>query len=251
LGRISLTGFSSLICGGESPSGGENFGGAKMSKTHGFLRILLFLFLAGIILTAFLLCVQFYVKSLSKNRMVTPETAPECDAIIVLGAFVSENQPSPVLEDRLLYAYRLYEAKKAPKILVSGDHGQHEYDEVNTMKNWLIQKGVPRENIFLDHAGFDTYDTMYRAKKIFGIKSAIISTQDFHIGRSLYIARRLGIDAWGYPSEDKPLYPMEVYYVREWLAREKAFLDTDILRRKPKFEGEAIPISGNGLLTDG
>ena len=125
---------------------------------------------------------------------------PESDAVMVLGAKVYNNgKPSPVLRDRLDYGYELYAQGKVKKILVSGDHGQIDYDEVNIMKDYLIEKGVPREDIFMDHAGFNTYDSMYRAKAIFCIETLLISTQDFHIARSIYIARKLGIDAYGYP----------------------------------------------------
>jgi len=113
----------------------------------------------------------------------------------VLGAQVySDGTPSPVLRDRLDYALVLYNSGKANKILVSGDHGTKGYDEVNVMKAYLMEKGVPREDIFMDHAGFDTYDSMHRAKSVFCVESLLISTQDFHIKRAIYIGRRLGID---------------------------------------------------------
>jgi len=170
---------------------------------------------------------------------------------MVLGAMVHGETPSPVLEDRLLFAYELYKTGKAKKILVSGDHGREEYDEVNAMKQFLLDKEVPAEDIFMDHAGFNTYDSMYRAKEVFQVRTLIISTQKFHINRALYLAEKMGIEAYGYPSPDKDLYNMEVLNTREGLAKVKAFLDADILKRKPKFGGEAIPISGSGLLTEG
>jgi len=196
--------------------------------------------------------IQLYIDRYAQDLIVTPETAPDSDAVMVLGAFVYSNGiPSPVLQDRLLYAYELYEKGKAKKILVSGDHGTKEYDEVNAMRDFLMERGVPREDIFMDHAGFDTYDSMYRAKEIFQIKTLLISTQEFHMNRALYIARRMGIEAYGYPSPDKDIYNMEVLNLRESLAKVKAFLDVDILRRKPKFGGEAIPIWKSGVLTEG
>ena len=177
---------------------------------------------------------------------------PEADAVMVLGAHVYNNGiPSPVLRDRLDYALEVYNAGKAKKILLTGDHGGLDYDEVNAMKDYLLDCGVPREDLFLDHAGFNTYDSMYRAKKIFCVESLIISTQKFHISRAVYIARRLGIEACGYPCEDKKIYNMAYLSAREWLARAKAFADTDIFRREPKFLGDKIPITGSGLVTDG
>ncbi len=196
--------------------------------------------------------VQAYVDRFARNYLVTEETAPECEAVMVLGARVfSDGRPSLVLEDRLVYAHRLYSKGKAKKILVSGDHGTKSYDEVNVMKDYLLSLGVPREDIFLDHAGFNTYDSMYRAKNIFQVKTLLISTQNFHISRSVYIARKLGIDAYGYPSRDKKYYPMEYLNLRESFAKVKAFVDTEVFKRKSKYGGDVIPIGGSGILTEG
>ena len=196
--------------------------------------------------------IQVYMIQSSKDFVLSDVSdIPECDAILVLGAFVySSGAPSPVLRDRLDYGYELYAQGKAAKILVSGDHGNEEYDEVNAMKEYLLAKGVPGEDIFMDHAGFNTYDSMYRAKEIFCINSLLISTQDFHINRSVFIARKLGIDAYGYPCEDKPIYPMTILKIRESLARVKALGDVAV-KRAPKFLGDTIPISGDGNLTAG
>jgi len=175
---------------------------------------------------------------------------PKADAIIVLGAFVYDGRPSPILLERLENALELYYAGKAPKIILSGDHGTKEYDEVNTMKDFMLENGVPREVLFLDHAGFNTYDSMYRAKEIFCVNSLLICTQEFHIGRSTYIARRLGIEAYGYPSNKWVSYYNRQYGFRERLAKIKAFVDIEIVRRKPRFLGEPIPITGSGLETE-
>ena len=118
------------------------------------------------------------------------------------------------------------------------------------MKNFLIEKGVKDEAIFMDHAGFDTYDSMYRAKNIFKVKSLIISTQEFHIKRAVYISRKLGCEAYGYPCEDKKYYNMAALNTRESLAKVKAILETDIIKRKPKYLGESIPIWKSGTLTN-
>lgn len=195
--------------------------------------------------------IQWHVGRGAQGYIVTLENAPYADAVIVLGARVYKSgRPSPALEDRLDYGFALYQAGKAEKILVSGDHGSADYDEVNVMKNYLIAKGVPREDIFMDHAGFNTYDSMYRAKDIFGVKTLLVSTQQFHIDRAVYIARQLGIDAYGFASEDKAIYKMKQLRFRESLARVKAFWDTDIVHRDPKYLGEAIPIMGDGSVTD-
>lgn len=196
--------------------------------------------------------VQIYIVQSTKNYILSDSSdASESDAVMILGAKVYNNgKPSPVLKDRLDYGYELYMQGKAKKILVSGDHGQEDYDEVNVMKNYLMEKGVPREDIFMDHAGFNTYDSMYRAKTIFGIESLLICTQEFHIVRSVYIARKLEIEAYGYPCEDKAIYNMFQLNLRESFARVKAIIDTTV-KRKPKYLGDVIPISGNGILTEG
>lgn len=200
----------------------------------------------------FFMAAQVYVKDLARPYLYEVDTVPVCDAILVLGARVYENNtPSPVLKDRLEYAYSLYQAKKAPKIIVSGDHGTEGYDEVNTMLEYLLGKGVLREDIFLDHAGFDTYDSVYRAKEIFLCKSVIISTQDFHISRAVYVARAIGLEAYGAPCPDKAIYNMAYNNARETLARTKAIFDAEIFKRTSKYLGEPIPVWGDGSVTDG
>jgi len=139
--------------------------------------------------------VQIYVAQSAKDYLLSDASeAPVSDAVMILGAKVYSNgNPSPLLRERLDYGYELYSRGKAKKILVSGDHGQNDYDEVNAMREYLITKGVPIEDIFMDHAGFNTYDSMYRAKAVFCIETLLICTQEFHIGRAVYIARSLGI----------------------------------------------------------
>ncbi len=204
----------------------------------------------SLICVAVFCAIQINISSFVGKYGITPETSPLADAILVPGALVyNDNTVSPVLKDRLDYALELYVSKRAPKFLLSGDHGTKGYDEVNAMRSYLLAKGVPSEDIFMDHAGFNTYDSLYRAKNIFKVNSLLISTQKFHMGRALYIARNLNIDAYGYPSEDKRIYNMSYLYFREAFARIKAFFDTVIIRRESKFLGEPIPIWGNGEST--
>ena len=140
-------------------------------------------------------------------------------------------------------AIKLYEAKKVSKILVSGDNSTDSHNEVNPVRLYLISKGIPDEDIFLDHAGFDTYSTMYRARDIFGVSSTLVTTQSFHLPRAIFIARQLGIEAYGVNADVGHMLFRN--YVRETLANEKAFLNL-ILHRKPKYLGEKIPITGDG-----
>ena len=176
--------------------------------------------------------------------------ARQADCIIVPGALVwSSGQPSEMLQDRLDVALELYKAGVAKKIIVSGDHGQKDYDEVNAMRRYLEDKGVPTENIFMDHAGFDTYSTMYRARDVFCVKSAVVVTQKYHLYRALYLANSMGIQAQGVAC-DRYKSPKQLYYdFREAAARAKDFFTSDIFKPKPKFLGDELPVSGSGVVT--
>lgn len=168
------------------------------------------------------------------------EEIPEAQTALILGAGVYSNgELSPVFQNRVDKAVELYKAKKVSKILASGDNSTVEHNEVNPVRNQLLEKGIPDSDIYLDHAGFDTYSTMYRARDIFEVTSVIIVTQSFHLPRALFIARSLGLDAYGIPASDvtKPI----ANNIREIFANEKAVLNV-IFHRKPKFLGETIPI---------
>ena len=220
---------------------------AKKKKLWKILLLTLAaLFVVGV---AVFLILQAVIINTAKPHIKELSKLESADAVLVLGARVyADGTPSGYLRDRLEYGYAVYEQGLAPKIIVSGDHGKMEYNEVKAMKQYLVDKGVPEEDIFMDHAGFNTYDSMYRAQAIFGVKKMIVSTQEYHMYRAVYIARRLGIDATGYAA---PNWSANQLYdtVRESLARVKAFLDVNILHRPPRYLGEAIPISGSGLQT--
>lgn len=178
-----------------------------------------------------------------------PKSAPQRYTLIVLGAFSGKNGPSDVLEDRLATALALYRAGKAQKILVSGDHGRDDYDEVNAMRAWLVKAGVPSDAVFMDHAGFRTLDTMERAAQIFQVTDALVVTQAFHMARALFLAQSAGIDAYGVTS-DLRQYAWEDHYARrEFLARALSWFDVKLFRRGPKFLGQPIPITGSAVLT--
>ncbi len=208
------------------------------------------LIVVGIVLT---LGVNAYVKCVGGEKIVAPETATELediDCIIVLGCGVDVNgQPSWMLSDRLKRGIDLYKQGTAPKILMSGDHGRTYYDEVNTMKKFAVDDGVPSGDIFMDHAGFSTYESMYRAKEIFEADSVIIVSQEYHLYRAIYIAEQLGIKAYGV-NADYRVYGGEKYReVREILARSKDFFKT-VFKPEPTYLGEAIPVSGDGNITN-
>ena len=132
---------------------------------------------------------------------------------------------------------------------MSGDHGRAEYDEVNVMKTYATDCGVPSQDVFMDHAGFSTYESMYRAKEIFGVKKMVIVTQEYHLYRALYTAEKLGIEVKGVAC-DRYIYEGQIYReIREILARDKDFLYC-IFKPTPTYLGEAIPVSGDGNLTN-
>lgn len=170
--------------------------------------------------------------------------APERFTGIVLGCRVSGEEPSGCLEERLACALSLYRAGRIQRLLLSGDHGRRNYDEVNTMRAWLVEQGVPVDRIFLDHAGFDTYDTMVRAKRVFQVDGALIISQRFHLPRAIFIARRIGLDAVGIAADPERGSVCGRSGWREPLASVKAVLNI-ALASKPHFLGPAIPITGS------
>lgn len=174
----------------------------------------------------------------------------KADCVLVLGSLVySDDRLSHVLQDRVDYAIKIYKAGKADKLLFTGDHGQTEYDEVNSMMNYAVKKGVPKEDIFLDHAGFSTYESMVRARDVFCVSDVIIVTQKFHISRALYIANQLGLNATGVNSNPRRYLNAAKDAMRESLARVKDFFYVNIFRPEPKYLGETIPIFGDSSLT--
>ncbi len=194
-----------------------------------------------------------YVKSASDDYIITPNEATnikDADCIIVLGCQVKDNgEPSSMLGDRLKRGIDLYKSGAAPKIIMSGDHGQKGYDEVNTMKQVAVDAGIPSEDIFMDHAGFSTYESMYRTKEVFKADKIIIVTQEYHLYRSLYIADKLGLDAYGVSADYRAYFGQSYREVREILARCKDFVKT-IFKPEPTYLGDAIPVSGNGDITN-
>ncbi|MBZ9630227.1 YdcF family protein [Salegentibacter sp. LM13S] len=158
---------------------------------------------------------------------------PSAKTGIILGASVhSDGKLSPILEDRVETAYQLYKQNKIENFLISGDHRTDDYDEVNSIKNHLERKGVPPEDIILDHSGFDTYDSMFRAKAVFEIEDAIVITQKFHLPRSLYIAKNLDAEYKGLEAAPVAYTSSETIKRREQLANFKAIWEL-IINQQP------------------
>ena len=199
-----------------------------------------------------ILTVNFYVVLSTKSRIISIDEAKDLtdvDCILVLGAGVYGNKPRPMLEDRILTGIELYNNGVAKKIIMSGDHGQEDYDEVNVMKSYAIDEGINSSDIFMDHAGFSTYDSIYRLKEIFEVDKVVIVTQEYHLYRALYIAKDLGIEAYGVSSNLRD-YPGQLKReVREILARDKDLVKV-IFKPQSTYVGEVIPVTGDGNITN-
>jgi len=211
--------------------------------------ILLLLLVASAALTPFF--ISAYVKSAAGQYLIDEKAAADvkADCILVLGAGLRpDGSPNLMLRDRLDKGLALYFAGAAPKLLLSGDNGQEQYDEVNAMKQYVLDAGVPAEDIFLDHAGFSTYESMYRARDIFKAEQVIVITQKYHQYRAIYAARKLGVEAYGVSAVQKAYAGQSYREIREILARTKDFLKL-VVQPEPTYLGEAIPISGSGLLS--
>lgn len=211
------------------------------------------IFVLGLLTAISIFLINWRVEFMGNDRLLTfaqLSGQPAYDCVIVPGALVHEDgTPSGMLADRLDMAVKIYRSGVTDRILVSGDHGRPDYNEVGVMRQYLIDAGIPAEHIFMDHAGFDTYDTVYRAESIFGVKRALITTQDFHLPRALYIGVQLDLDLQGVDCGYSHTTANIYYTFREYPARVKAWLDCEILHISPTFGGEPIPISGDGRAT--
>lgn len=194
--------------------------------------------------------VAVYVSTRDDVVDVSTAKAMDADCIVVLGASVfADGTPSTILQDRLDDGVALYFAGVAPKIIMSGDNSTDSYNEVKVMKDYAIGRGVPSEDVFCDHAGFSTYESMYRAREVFGAERIVVATQEYHLYRALYSAKGLGMGAVGVPS-DYRVYDSQVHYdVREVPARTKDFFKT-LLKVPSTYVGDRIDLDQSGDATD-
>lgn len=218
----------------------------SLNRKRTAVLMLLFFLVAGLLPFA----IQRHIHARSKPFMATSvQESTQAYTAILLGSQVYSNgRLSSFMRLRADRAIELYTSNKVKRILVSGDHGTDSYDEVNTIKNYLVKKGVPTRDIFMDHAGFDTYDSMIRAKKVFMVTDAIIVSQAFHLPRAIYIAQSLGLKAQGVAAENPSHLSLNRNRWREILAGVKAFLDVNT-HSSPRFLGKVIPITGNSSPT--
>lgn len=229
-------------------------GDGVMKKKGKLMKMLIisFMLIVTIFVTSSLLIIN-RMKSYGEKFIISEDNLPkDCDAIIVLGAGIKDDgTPSDILVDRLETSKEVYSAGVSETFILSGDHGREEYNEVKAMKEYIMTDDINEERIFLDHAGFSTYDTIYRAKEIFKVKKVIIVTNEYHLPRALYLARKMGIDAYGIASDKRNYLYIDNYKKREKLAQLKDFVYVNILKPKPEFLGESIPVdNSDGRLTD-
>ena len=189
------------------------------------------------------------ITTKSKIKNIKEIEDDDIDCILILGAGIRGNNPSPMLEDRLLTGATIYKKNISNKIIVSGDHSEEYYDEVNVMKNYLKEQNISSKDIFMDHAGFSTYDSIYRAKEIFKAKKIIIVTQKYHLYRALYIAKELDLEAYGISANRRTYYNQLKRDIREIAARIKDLIKC-IFKPTSTHLGEKIPIDSDGNITN-
>ena len=207
----------------------------------------LLLLCASLMLTLVMTVSSSMVKLTAEGIVATESLSPDADydCILVLGAGVRDDgTPSDMLYDRVSVSTEVYTALGDTPILMSGDH-TGDYNEVGVMKSLATELGVPSEDIFLDHEGYSTYESLYRAKAVFGAKKIIIITQEYHLHRALYIARELGMEAMGVSADLRPYRLQGRYNAREHLARFKDFFTA----AKGDYDGHLDPpvdLNGDG-----
>lgn len=212
----------------------------KKIKIIGIIIVMIVIIFLGI---------NWLVVGTTKSQIVSRDyNFSEVDCVVVLGAGIRGGRPSPMLQDRLDVAIELYN-KGIKKILVSGDHQSDDYDEVNVMKNYLLENEIASEDIFIDHYGVSTYDSIYRLRPIFQVNKVIIVSQEYHLYRSLYIANLLDYEAYGVAADNHQYVGQQLRDVREFLARIKDMVKS-MFKPSSEYLGQTYHIEGNGDKTN-
>lgn len=218
-----------------------------------FIILLTVLCILAILLLCTLFGINAYVKGSVSDRIISSEDAAvlgDIDCILVLGCGVRDDgTPSDMLSDRLRRGTELYELAASSKLLMSGDHHTPTYNEVQVMKDYATERGIASEDVFMDHAGLNTYDSIWRAKEIFGAKRIIIVSQEYHLYRALYIAEQFGLEAWGVSADYHTYFGQQVRDARELLARNKDFMLATI-QPCATIGGEPVSLAGSGDVTN-
>ncbi|TAH63884.1 MAG: SanA protein [Anaerolineaceae bacterium] len=224
----------------------------KSTTKKKIIRIIIIFILLGVLGVISIISINGYIKVSSKKKIISFDQASSLDGVdcvLILGAGVWGDRPTHMLEDRLDFGISLYKMGASNRLLMSGDHGRKNYDEVNVMKDYAVNEGVLSSDVFMDHAGFSTYESLYRARDIFEAKKIIIVTQEYHLYRALYVADKLGLEAYGVASNPREYVGQNSRDIRELLARVKDFFYV-IIKPEPTYLGDSIPVSGNGDVTN-
>jgi SanA protein len=215
-----------------------------------FFLTLIFLAAAGFLTTLIINIAM--IKSMEKYIYNDIDQIPSRTTVMVLGAQIRGQTLSPILKDRVDTGIEMIETGKGHKLLLTGDSGQMYYDETNAMRLYVLANApdILHEDIFMDHAGFSTWDSMYRAREIFEVNDLLIVTQKYHISRAVCMARSLGIDAVGFAVDEEHFMGknLQAWRTREYLARIKAVYSI-VFKIKPRVLGDKIPITGDGRIT--
>lgn len=214
-----------------------------MNRIKIYIIYTLIILVGGI---SFIWGLSTYITETTSDRIYSKiEDLPISNTIIVLGASVhSDGKLSPILQDRVDTALEIYSSGRGKQFLLSGDNRENDYDEVSAMKNYLMDRGVPENQIFTDPAGIDTYNSMYRSDFVYNIPDAIVVTQKFHLPRTLFIAESLGLDYIGLAAKSKHYETESSLIRREKLANLKAVWEI-LTNHTPNNMGEKIPVSKN------
>ncbi|SDY95280.1 protein SanA, affects membrane permeability for vancomycin [Micromonospora pattaloongensis] len=224
--------------------------GGEGSRSRRWLRRLLVAAAAGALLVPVAAVGSVvWLRASARGHLYDAEAVPPAPVALVLGAKVNpDGTPSAFLTARLELAKRLYDTGKVRALLVSGDHARWEYDEPGAMRRWLVAHGVPAEKVVLDHAGFDTYDSCLRARRVFGVERTIVVTQTFHLARAVTLCRHVGLDAVGVGDDSVSRFERSWARgeIREYGAAVKALVDV-VTRRDPVFLGPREPALDDAL----
>ncbi|MBC6110221.1 vancomycin high temperature exclusion protein [Pedobacter fastidiosus] len=212
-----------------------------MKKLIRFIKPICILVLLGVVTVV---ATNFYVKLTTDSLIFSSKNnVPKAKVAIIFGAGINGNKPSKYLKDRLDAGISLYKSHKVDKLLLSGDNGRDEHDELTVMKLYCYENGVDTNKIYIDYAGFDSYSTMYRAKEIFKVDTAILVSQKYHLNRCVYIGNELGIKSYGFSANNGTYLGYKYVSFREYLAITKSVIDV-WRKRKPQYLGEPVEVNG-------
>jgi SanA protein len=216
----------------------------EKKSSSALFKLTLTMFLVCVFVLVALFSIYFIIYFSSLNKIYSnTKTVPKKPVAIIFGAgYYSNGKLSAILEDRVKTGIELYKKNKVEKLLMTGSNPVKEYDEPTAMMNYAIKNGVPKEDIVRDYAGFRTYDSVYRARNVFEVKSAILVTQRYHMFRAIYTSNRLGIVSVGVTSNKRRYLKEDWYQTREFMALILSFIEVNITKPKPKYLGEKIPI---------